>query len=181
MISAGDLQQARARARIRNVRVAPRSICRRESGTALVHNKPPLFPPYFLFLFSFFFFFFFFCLLSSSSRICGHRVRKSSSAIFCKSYSRSARSRAPCIESHRLGKSSSVIFYNVCTYCTRVHAQATLSLPPSLSPSRSLFLGLFFFSPSLCRCIPKGLEWRYYARAGSRLLIPRYTGRRMIL
>jgi len=60
MISAGDLQQARARARIRNVRVAPRSICRRESGTALVHNKPPLFPPYFLFLFFLFFLFFFF-------------------------------------------------------------------------------------------------------------------------
>lgn len=70
------------------------------------------------------------------SRICGHRVRKSSSAIFCNSYS--TRSRAPRIESHRLGKSSSVIFYNVCTLRSRA-------------------------CPGPSRCVPKGLEWRYYA------------------
>jgi len=70
------------------------------------------------------------------SRICGHRVRKSSSAIFCNSYS--TRSRAPRIESHRLGKSSSVIFYNVCTLRSRA-------------------------CPGPSWCVPKGLEWRYYA------------------
>lgn len=75
-------------------------IFRRKSRT-LVYNKPLFFVPFFFLL----------------SRICGHRVRKSSSAIFCNSYP--TRSRAPRIESHRLGKSSSVIFYNVCTLRSR--------------------------------------------------------------
>lgn len=70
------------------------------------------------------------------SRICGHRVRKSSSAIFCNSYP--TRSRAPRIESHRLGKSSSVIFYNVCTLRSRACPECI----------------------SICS---RGLEWRYYA------------------
>lgn len=61
------------------------------------------------------------------SRICGHRVRKSSSAIFCNSYP--TRSRAPRIESHRLGKSSSVIFYNVCTLRSRACPSIYTYLP----------------------------------------------------
>lgn len=96
-------------------------IFRRKSRT-LVYNKPLFFVPFFLLL----------------SRICGHRVRKSSSAIFCNSYP--TRSRAPRIESHRLGKSSSVIFYNVCT----LHSRAC----------PSVYLSTY---------LPRGLEWRYYA------------------
>lgn len=87
-------------------------IFRRKSRT-LVYNKPLFFVP----------FFFFFLL----SRICGHRVRKSSSAIFCNSYP--TRSRAPRIESHRLGKSSSVIFYNVCTLRSRACPSIYTYLP----------------------------------------------------
>jgi len=148
MISAGDLQQARARARIRNVRVAPRSICRRESGTALVHNKPPLFPPYFLFLFFLFFLFFFFLFVV----VVVSDMRSSSQKIIVRYFLQIILAlRALACALYRESSAREIIIRHFlqCMHILHSRACPSHSLPPSLPLSLSLSLSRSLFLLSL--------------------------------
>jgi len=172
--------RARAHALIRNVRVAlVVSVEGNLERRSYITNH--LFFP--LFSLSFFFFLSFFLSLSLSFFFCLFVVvvvsdmRSSSQKIIVRYFLQIILACAP----YRESSAREIIIRHFLQCMHIAFACMPKSLSPSLPLSLSLSLSVFFFSLSPSVGVYRRGSSGSIMRTGSRLLIPRYTGRRMIL